>query len=164
MHHHCRVFLARIKLTILGEWFQNHILSFLYQHCLGKILLIVILLAATFGCSLWVSSSIGNKALLLTVLCSAFLSPLCSAPLLSSVGQKQPFPTVPHRKAWTRWPGKIILCLTGHVPRQCPIVYTSHLIWLAYELYTGLKWDQISRAGDNWINWDTKWEWIQGIT
>ena len=36
--------------------------------------------------------------------------------------------------------------------------------WLAHELYTGLKWDQISRAGDNWINWDTKWEWIQGTT
>ena len=70
-----------------------------------------------------------TKLCFLTLLCSATLSPLCSAPLLSPVGQIQPFPTVPQGKAWTRWSGKIQLYLTGHVPKQCPIVYTSYLFF-----------------------------------
>ena len=94
-----------------------------------KILFVVILLVATFGRSLWVSSYIRNKALLAD--CAVLSNPvlLCWVPLLSPVGQIQPFPTVPQGKAWTRWSSKIQLCLTEHVPKQCLIVYTSHLLF-----------------------------------
>ena len=79
-----------------------------------------------------------TKLCFLTLLCSATLSPLCSAPLLSPVGQIQPFPTVPQGKAWTRWSGKIQLCLTEHVPSNVPL-YTLPICFLAV-LWTFL-WD-----------------------
>ena len=95
-----------------------------------KILFVVILLVATFGRSLWVSSYIRNKALLAD--CAVLSNPvlLCWVPLLSPVGQIQPFPTVPQGKAWTRWSGKIQLCLTEHVPSNVPL-YTLPICFLA---------------------------------
>ena len=123
----------------LSKWLQTHTLPFLYQHCLG----INSIRCYFVGCNFWtfpLGLLLHQKQSIACWLCCAQqpCPPLLSSPAFPS-GANTTFPHCSTGKAWSRWSGKIQLYLTGHVPKQCPIVYTSHLFLAVLWNFYGIQ-------------------------